>query len=284
MPACNNHGITFFRYVVVDPEQALDHYNRVVEKMRGEKLYSYDAGKTVIADLESITDDDKIKLSSTVIKMKNQSDTDIVQGLESITLDHSLTSRTQNHVVQYLLSEQLPGSTVSATTKTTAVLTQSEREASDYVGGALIRALFKIRGQGADVLEVICSWTDEVDASSWTGLQDRGKLIYVTERFSTFLVSLDSASSTVLSASVGQNCNIRQIVMDAILNCIDVAMYWESIDGGLEREESNELLYRLVRKYSSVRCKAFMLSRKRKLDYSKGKQANPSASFRQTLP
>ena len=68
---------------------------------------------------------------------------------------------------------------------------------------------------------------------------------------------LDSLSSATLS-NVSSNCNVRDLVMDSILNSDKAHNQWLTVDCNIPSSESFDLFHKVVQKFSRVRCVAFI--------------------------
>jgi hypothetical protein len=194
-----------------------------------------------------------------------------------------------NTAKQHVLQAMVATSTVSKCTSTDSIfeLTTSEVEALKYVAGALVHSMTKTK-MSSECAEVVASWVAanaEAGDQNWVQLQSRGKLIEVSDHFLSFLKACDDCCAPILATSQ-TNCNLQAVLMDAIISNDSVANRFLYINGMISECESIELLHRLVRKYTSVRCKAYVKNLERKRD-TRSKVGNnmskPSSSLRQSL-
>ena len=245
----------------MDYGTALELYTLTLEKMKAQKIFTTQAGLKIVDELRDADTVTRQQIGQYVINMKAKQDSEIVKNIQSISFD-KLSSPALHHLLFNMLSHKSVCSTVSQEPAATVNLSSAEIEGTKYVGGALIRSILKAKSLSAEVRDVVGDWVDEKDPSSWTVMQDRGALIYVSPRFSQFLISCDSACLPVLKSITG-NCDMRQMVMDCILTSSTVKSHWNAICS-LDDPRNSDLLYTFVRKYSTIRCKAFILSKKRK--------------------
>jgi hypothetical protein len=98
-----------------------------------------------------------------------------------------------------------------------------------------------------------------------------------------FLSTFEIVSGKLL-ASIRTNCKLRAEVMDCIITNPLVIEQWENICECSSQANSLDLLHSLVRKYSMVRCKAYIQNIRRKADSASTKvKSKASASLRQGL-
>lgn len=193
------------------------------------------------------------------------------QGLSST---FGLKGLTFQHALQHMISTPL---TTVSHSSSDMLLTADEEQALMYVGESFIRSLKKTK-LISEAKEVVDSWvvTDN-PLSEWTNLQSRGGLIHISQEFNRLLLTFERASASVLQTVTG-NCNIRELVLNSIVNNSDICEMFESYS----LAPNDDLFYSLARKYSLVRCKAYAnsIARKRR---AASKHTKASASLRQTL-
>ena len=276
----------FYSLADISKEKACAIYNRCVSQMKASTPYTKTVeGQHIITELEQLPTDEQQRLVVAMMTLRHENNkSNMIAKLQSTNVgeDLSLEPLTRQHIVRVLATCNL-GDTATSSDNDTFKLTDNEQLALNYVGGALIRSRRKTE-ISSEAREVVDSWVGCLDeAQNWTAMQSRGGLIFISKAFSDLLNTFEILSGKALNA-VDQNCNIRGLVMDCLIDSSTVLGQWENMCEFAYGEHSFDLLHTLVRKYSSVRCKAYIQSLNRKQDNSNTlAKHKPSASLRQSI-
>lgn len=193
-------------FISEDTTMALAIYAKVPKNMKSDHPYQHtEIGKRVVLELESKTDEDKIKLVTKVIQIRSDS-----KQFVKLPATLSNLNLADNHMANYLLKGNLQQAE-NIQADSTQPISGNLRQATEYVGGSIIRSLRKVKILTSDQSETVQSWeaAKPVNETSWTRLQDRGELLYISACFLKFLIILDSISTSTLS-NVNNNLQIKR--------------------------------------------------------------------------
>jgi hypothetical protein len=188
----------------------------------------------------------------------------VLQEIQQLELNQKdiphdmLSPHTMEYYKLYVKKAQLKLSTSQPSPTCQPRISPNELQALYYVGGAVLSSIMK-RKWNADISELLVTWAVDEHGEElkelpveWTRSQSLGGLKYINATLFNFVKSVYAVSVMVVS-NVHSNCNLLELVMNAIIDDQTVLDCWSILDPGCDF--SDDLLYIFVKKLCAVMCK-----------------------------
>ena len=243
-------------------------YQEALSEMAEDMCFNTEAGQCILAELKAVPEQQQASIVQYIAQ------TDKVRT--SFPVSHTCIS-TQSYSFVELYIKQCLGRRIKVghNPSTDPAIYQAVKNAQakhiqalHYVGGFVLHRIKKFKKWDSECLDYIIEWSTPLEDKSiteWMDRVNRGGLTHISQDFLNLITTMD-AISTLRLQTVAQNCNLTQIVMEAILQHNDFSGFLDIYNP--------DLLQTITRCFTQVRCKAYV---------KKHLAKSVSASLRQSL-